>query len=112
VVHVLPIASTMRRGGGAQPAAICSASSNAADIAPNAPMVVAPPGGITSAPARRPITNAANGTSTTLRKRTIGQPVASSALQFSTAHSLGGWGNTTAPASRPAVGAWSTVAIE
>ena len=111
VVHVLPIATTMRRGGGSTPAATCCASSSAAVIAPNVPTGVAPPGGITIAPRLRPTASAASGTSATERRRTIGQPVAISARAFSAAHSLYGCGNTITPASSPAAGACSTVAI-
>ena len=112
MVHALPIATTIRRGGGASPAAICSASSYAPASAPNVPTVVAPPGGITiDERSRRAIASPRNGTSTTERSRTIGQPLAINAPQFSIAHGDAGCGNRIAPASSPAARAWITVAI-
>ena len=108
VVQVEPTASTIRAGGGSSPAAICSASSNAAASAPNVPTVVAPPGGITRSPrgTRRPT----NGTSITERRRISGQPLVTSAAQFSIAHSDAGCGNTIAPTPMFAACACSTVA--
>ena len=111
-VHVLPTASTIRFGGGASPASICSASSNAAARAPNVPIGVAPPGGITIAcGSRRAIASPANGTSITDRSRTSSQPVAMIAPAFSAAHGLGAWGNSSAAPSRSARAACSSIAI-
>ena len=85
------------------PAAICSASSNAADIAPNVPIGVAPPGGITTASrSRRAIRHAANGTSTTRRSRTSWQPRRDQRAAVLERPLAGGCGNTIAPASSPA----------
>jgi len=107
VVHVLPMGSTMRAGGGAAPVAICSASSKAAAIAPKVPIGVAPPGGITIASRSRAASaSPTNGSSATDRSRTIRQPIATIAPQFSSAHSLCGCGNSSAAHSRPARGAW------
>ena len=93
-----------------------AASSNAAVTAPNVPIGVAPPGGITI-PRRadqrsRAATSApANGTSITERSRRIGHPVAINAPAFSLAHALPGCGNTMIPASSPTARACNTVAI-
>ena len=125
VVHVLPTAKHDAARRWREPAATCSASSNAADSAPSVPIGVAPPGGITIESRRarceplrelRPAIprgdgEPANGTSTTLRSRTIGQPDRDQRAAFSIAHSLAGCGNTIAPASSPSARAWITVAI-
>ena len=113
VVHVLPTASTIRARRRREAGGDLLGELERGGSAPNVPIGVAPPGGITIASrSRRATASAANGTSTTVRSRTTRTARSRSARrQFSIAHSLGGCGNRIAPASSPSARACSTVAI-